>query len=181
MEEFIYNNRESFAGISLLSATGDLDYPQAPFSKVMTATELVGKYGEGVLFCSGLIVDGLHAFGDNLWKACDSLLGIYSLEKPRDLDKVSDDNIEKYQHDIKIYFLQKDWMRRANQFAERYLKGDLKELTYLLKDVNNSKLWQDLNRIYMNVNWDEMYEVDDNTKLAENIACAGGNCSTFGL
>lgn len=181
VEEFIYNNRESFAGISLLSATGDLDYPQAPFSKVMTATELVGKYGEGVLFSSGLIVDALHAFGDSLWKACDSLLGIYNLEKPKDLDKVSDDNIEKYQHDIKIYFLQKDWMRRAKQFAERYLKGDLKELTYLLKDVNNNKLWQDLNRVYMDVNWDEMYELDDNTKLAENIACAGGTCSTFGL
>lgn len=181
VEEFIYNNRESFAGISLLSATGDLDYPQAPFSKVMTAPELVGKYGEGVLFSSGLIVDALHAFGDNLWKACDSLLGIYSLEKPQDPDKISDDNIEKYQHDIKIYFLQKDWMRRAKQFAERYLKGDMKELTYLLKDVNNNKLWQDLNRIYVNVNWNEMYEADDNTKLAENIACAGGTCSTFGI
>lgn len=181
VEEFIYNNRESFAGISLLSATGDLDYPQAPFSKVLTAEDLVAKYGQGVLFSSGLIVDGLHAFNDNLWKACDSLLGIYSLEKPQDPDKISDDNIEKYQHDIKIYFLQKDWMRRAKQFAERYLKGDMKELTYLLKDVNNNKLWQDLNRIYVNVNWDEMYEADDNTQLMENIACAGGACSKSSL
>ena len=181
VEEFIYNNRESFAGISLLSATGDLDYPQAPFSKVLTAEELVKKYGQGVLFSSGLIVDGLHAFNDNLWKACDSLLGIYSLEKPQDPDKISDDNIEKYQHDIKIYFLQKDWMRRAKQFAERYLKGDMKELTYLLKDVNNNKLWQDLNRIYVNVNWDEMYEAEDNTQLIENIACGNGACSKNSL
>ena len=28
VEEFIYENRESFAGISLLGSTGDLDYPQ---------------------------------------------------------------------------------------------------------------------------------------------------------
>jgi ribonucleoside-triphosphate reductase len=176
VEEFIYTNRESFAGISLLPATGDLDYPQAPFTKVLTAKELVGKYGDGVLFCSGLIVDGLHAFENNLWKACDTLLGNYEIFKPEDLIVVNDSNMEKYLHDMKMYLLQKDWIRRAKQFADRYVGGNLKELTYLLKDVSNNKFWQDLNRVYQDVNWEQMIEQEDNTKLAETVACAGGKC-----
>ena len=176
VEEFIYTNRESFAGISLLPATGDLDYPQAPFTKVLTAQELVGKYGDGVLFCSGLIVDGLHAFESNLWKACDSLIGNYQVVKPEDLIVVNDNNMEKYLHDMKMYLLQKDWIRRAKQFADRYVQGNLKELTYLLKDVSNNKFWQDLNRVYQDVSWEQMIEQEDNTKLAETVACAGGKC-----
>lgn len=176
VENFIYNNRETFAGISLLPATGDLDYPQAPFTKVLTAQELVGKYGEGVLFCSGLIVDGLHAFENNLWKACDSLLGNYQVVKPEDLIVVNDNNMEKYLHDMKMYLLQKDWIRRAKQFASRYVQGNLKELTYLLKDVSNNKFWQDLSRVYQDVSWEQMIEQEDNTKIAETVACAGGKC-----
>lgn len=176
VEEFIYTNRESFAGISLLPATGDLDYPQAPFTKVLTAQELVEKYGSGVLFCSGLIVDGLHAFENNLWKACDSLLGNYQLTKPEDLVVVNDNNMEKYLHNMKTYLLQKDWIRRAKQFAGRYIEGNLKELTYLLKDVSNNKIWQDLSRVYQDVNWEDMIEHENNTKITETIACAGGKC-----
>ncbi len=178
VEKFIYENRQSFAGISLLNASGDLDYPQAPFCRVLTPKELADKYGEGVLFSSGLIVDALHAF-TNLWKACDSLLGIYSLKKPEDPANVTDDNIEKYQHDIKIYFLQKDWMRRAKQFADRYVKGDVKELTYLLKEVNNFKIWCDLSREYKDVDYSMMFESEDLTKLLEMPACHGGACPTF--
>ena len=176
VEKFIFENRKSFAGISLLNESGDLDYHQAPFCKILTAAELVEKYGDGVMFSSGLIVDALHAFGDNLWIACDSLLGIYNLEKPKDLEKVDDNNIEKYQHDIKLYFLQKDWMRRARQFAERYLKSNVKTLTYLLKDVSNNKLWHDLQRVYKDVDYSKMLEDDDNTQLLENLACGSGKC-----
>ena len=73
--DYIYNNRKWFAGISLLPASGDLDYPQAPFCNVLTPREILQKYGDGALLASGLIVDGLHAFNNNLWKACDAVLG----------------------------------------------------------------------------------------------------------
>ncbi|HOM59069.1 MAG TPA: recombinase, partial [Kiritimatiellia bacterium] len=67
--DFIYENRHVFAGVSLLPDGGDLDYPQAPFCEVLTADEIVEIYGVGALLASGLIVDGLHAFDDNLWAA----------------------------------------------------------------------------------------------------------------
>jgi len=178
VEDFIYQNRHSFAGISLLGDSGDLDFNQAPFTKILMIDEIVLKYGNGSMFSSGLIVDALHAY-DSLWTACDSLLGIYKLNKPEDLEKVDDENIEKYQRDIKMYFLQKDWMRRAKQFADRYLDGNIRELTYLLKDVNNNKLWLDLSRNYKDVDYTTMSEQEDNTKLVENVACAGGSCNVF--
>lgn len=75
VEEYIYNNRDSFAGISLLPFSGDKDYDQAPFCAVYTPTELVKMYGDASVFASGLIVDCEHAF-ETLWKGCDTLLGI---------------------------------------------------------------------------------------------------------
>jgi hypothetical protein len=43
VEKFIYENRKWFAGISLLPASGDLDYQQAPFCKVLDYREIVAE------------------------------------------------------------------------------------------------------------------------------------------
>ncbi len=76
VEEYIYDNKKWFSGISLLPLTGDKDYNQAPFTSILTPEQLVKKYGDAVLFASGLIVDGLNAFSNNLWLACDTIMGI---------------------------------------------------------------------------------------------------------
>ena len=75
VRDYIYENREYFAGISLLSMFGDLDYDQAPFVEVINSRQIVDKYGDGALFASGLIVDMLEAFENNLWNACAAGLG----------------------------------------------------------------------------------------------------------
>ncbi len=180
VEKFIYDNRESFAGISLLGNTGDLDYNQAPFTKVMESNEVLEKYGHGSLFASGLIVDALHAFDDNLWQACDALLGYYEIKAPVAPEKFCDRTLNELQDNYRKFNLRTDWVRRAKQFAERYLKNDVKELTYMLKDVNNTKLWHDLKRSHVEVNYEYLIEEEDNTKLAETIACSGPNgCNPF--
>lgn len=76
VENYIFENRKYFSGISLLPLTGDKDYNQAPFISILTPEQLVKKYGDAAIFASGLIVDGLAAFNGNLWGACDSILGI---------------------------------------------------------------------------------------------------------
>ena len=76
VEKFIFDNRQWFAGISLLPASGDKDYPQAPFCTVYSPKEIVSRYGDGALMASGLIVAGLKAFSDNLWEACDAAQGL---------------------------------------------------------------------------------------------------------
>jgi ribonucleoside-diphosphate reductase alpha chain len=179
--DFIFNNRRWFAGISLLPITGDKDYPQSPFTAIYTPTELVRMYGDPSVMASGLIVDGLHAFGDNLWKACDAVLGMEPLDAPEHPDEdipkvISFDKSRKFDHDLAEWKLKSDWVRRANQFAKRYFEGDIKQMTYCLKDVNNWHYWCSLQREYVDVDYTQMVEEQDNTKIQDTIACAGGHC-----
>jgi ribonucleoside-diphosphate reductase alpha chain len=201
VEKFIYDNRKWFAGISLLPASGDLDYPQAPFCKVLSYNEIVAEYGDGALFASGLIVDGQHAFNDNLWAACDCALGIgEKLElpaKPEEpsmpvkngyTDKVFAEKLKVYTSDLNKYLnnkesyenisLKLDWTRRFSQFADRYVDGNKRKCSHLLKYVSLWKQWIDLKREYVDVDWslalEEEYNVDVSTLGAQ--ACSGGAC-----
>jgi ribonucleoside-triphosphate reductase len=165
--DYIYEHRQDFTGVSLLSETGDLDYQQAPFTAIHTPAEIVKMYGDGSLMASGLIVDGLYAFDQNLWVACDAASGVQELNKPLE----SDDSGKQL-----AYSMQLDWVRRAVQFADRYFNGDIRKMCYCLKEVSNWKLWCDLKRETIEVDYSELIEEQDNTKLQEAIACAGGKC-----
>jgi ribonucleoside-triphosphate reductase len=162
VEEFIYKNREHLAGVSMLSDSGDLDYRQAPFLAIHTPTEIARTYGDGSLMASGLIVDGLHAFPDDLWKACDAAMGTIPESEQFTPEQI-------------------DWIRRAKQFAERYFGGDIRRMTYCLKEVNNWKLWCDLRRETVAVDYTQMVEDEDTTTIEETAACAGGLCEFSGL
>lgn len=159
VEDYIYHNRSSFAGVSLLSDRGDLDYPQAPFTSIHTPSEIVKMYGDGAIMASGIIVDGQHAFSGNLWDACNTLLNFESVS-----DSISDNPIKL------------DWIRRAKQFSTRYFLGDLRNMTFCLKEVDNFKLWCDLNRENIEVDFSEMLEETDETRIQDTVACAGGQC-----
>lgn len=178
---YIYNNRRHFAGVSLLPITGDKDYPQAPFTAIYTPRELVMMYGDGSVMASGLIVDGLHAFNGNLWKACDASLGLGEPvtvpAEPESSSIVRLEDVRRHKELREEYDLKMDWIRRAKQFASRYFDSDVKKMTYCLKDVNNWKNWCDLKREYQDVDYSLMVEEDDRTKLEETIACAGGACT----
>lgn len=162
--DYIYDNRQAFCGVSFISVDGDKDYPQAPFSAIYTPSEIAKIYGDGSLMASGLIVDALHAFDNNLWAACDAVLGLGSLTP-------------EGEEENPIWMSKSDWIRRAKQFADRYFEGNVRQMTYCLKDVANWKYWCDLNREYKDVNYAEMVEEKDNTKQAEEWACSGGACS----
>ena len=174
IEKYIYENRHVFAGISLLSDGGDLDYPQAPFCEILTPEEIIEVYGPGAILASGLIVDGMHAFNDNLWAACDTALGrgenLDVSGAPKNIPKRVAEAYESIRLD-KI-----DWVRRAKKFAENYFGNDVIKMTRCLKRVNNCKLWQDLTRTIAPVDYKQCIEKQDNTKVGSDQACAGGKC-----
>ena len=155
VESYIYKNRKFFCGISLLPITGDKDYPQAPFTTIHLPSEQVSYYGDASLFVSGLIEVALNLWEDNLWSACDSLLGIG--EKVKGNGK-------------------KEWADRCKKFADRYFEGDLRRLTYCMKDVYNWKEWVDLNREYVAVDYTNVIEEQNNVKPEQEWACSGGVC-----
>lgn len=161
VEQYIFDNREWFAGISLLAAAGDKAYAQAPFTEVHTAEEILGMYGDASMFASGLIVEGLHAFNDNLWQASDTALG-YGLE-------LTDDSAD---------LLKRDWVRRFNKFAANFFGGDLAKASFCLKDCFNLHKWVSLQRDFKAIDFaaalTEQRSVDVDTLGSEG--CAGGVC-----
>jgi len=162
VEQYIYDNRKWFAGISLLSAFGDKAYPQAPFTEVFTAQQLLDKYGNGFSFASGLIVAGLSAFNNNLWTACDTLLGFG--------DDISEENSANC--------LKRDWIRRAKKYADNYFGGDIIVLTECLKDCHNLHKWDKIQRNLQYVDFskelDKKVFIDVDSMGAQS--CAGGSC-----
>ena len=159
--EYVYNNRDSFAGISFLAMTGDKDYAQAPNTKIIDAKEIVKTYGTGSIFASGLVVDGLDAF-DNLWVAC---------MRAASLAPISD---SEHNHILKT-----DWVRRFRKFAENYFEDDLKRAEYCLKDVFLLHKWEKIQQnLVQDIDWeDQLVEkkyIDIDTMGA--AACVGGAC-----
>ena len=161
VEKYVFENRHSFAGISFLSMMGDKDFNQAPNTAVIPAKEMVKKYDAASIFASGLVVDALKVF-PNLWDACSTAQG-YGL----DISLESSENAAR-----------QDWVRRFKNFAENYLKGDVKKAEYCLKDAYLLHKWNKIQTNLKPIDWmDDLTEkkyTDVDTLGA--AACAGGAC-----
>jgi ribonucleoside-diphosphate reductase alpha chain len=158
--DYIFRHREDFAGISLLDVSGDKTYAQAPFTEVFDRDFIVGEYGDAGLFASGLIVDGLHAFNDDLWNACDIVLGRRAIEEDAGP-------------------LRRDWIRRAIKFANNYFGGDTGKMTHCLKDVYNYHKWVKITSQLKDVDWDSELSKAEMLIDVDTIgaaACQGGAC-----
>ena len=161
VEKYVFENRHSFAGISFLSMMGDKDFNQAPNTAVITAKEMVKKYDAASIFASGLVVDALKVF-PNLWDACSTAQG-YGL----DITLESSENAAR-----------QDWVRRFNNFADNYLKGNIKKAEYCLKDAYLLHKWNKIQTNLKTINWmedltEKKYTDVDTLGAA---ACAGGAC-----
>jgi ribonucleoside-triphosphate reductase len=161
VEQYLFDNREWFAGVSLLSASGDKAYAQAPFTEVLSFDEIVKVHGEGSLFASGLIVEALRAFNENLWLACSTLMG-----SGLKLSEESED------------LLKRDWVRRATKFAKNYFNSDLTSMTNCLKDCYNLHKWSNINRTMKHIDFSTELQkqqyVDIDTMAG--AACSGTQC-----
>jgi len=160
---YVYENRKYFAGISFISHKGDLDYYQAPNTKVIMEEDLIRTYGKGALFASGLIVDANKIF-DNLWLACSTALGLG----------------EELSAEDEVTSLKKDWVRRFNNFSKNYFDGDIKKAEYCLKEVFNFHKWCKIQQTMVDIDWvnqlKERKFTDIDTMGA--AACVGVNPET---
>ena len=161
VEKYVFENRHSFAGISFLPMTGDKDYNQAPNTAVITAKEMVKKYGNAAVFASGMVVDALKCF-NNLWDACSTAKGF-----GEDISLESSENAMK-----------RDWIRRFGKFADNYLDSDTALAEHCLKDAYLLHKWNKIQSTLKTVNWKEDIKerkyTDVDTLAA--AACAGGAC-----
>lgn len=197
VREFLWEHRDQFGGISLLSSFGDLDYPQAPYTEVLDEVELAKRYGTGAILSSGLIVDANDVFKD-VWEACNAAMGLAPQLLTINDKQIADfvvENIKdgRFLVDIDgicfsdvncvIDYLKRrverrlDWVRRFNSFADKYMEGDRQKTSYCLKHVNAYHKWQAICRMkpvsYDNIVWEEPLK-QAGSEIA--TACAGGAC-----
>lgn len=197
VREFLWEHRDQFGGISLLSSFGDLDYPQAPFTEVLDEVELAERYGAGAILSSGLIVDANDVFKD-VWEACNAAMGLAPQLLTINDKQIADfvvENIKdgRFLVDIDgicfsdvncvIDYLKRrverrlDWVRRFNSFADKYMESDRQKTSYCLKHVNAYHKWQAICRMkpvsYDNIVWEEPLK-QAGSEIA--TACAGGAC-----
>ena len=159
VEDYVFDNRHSFAGISFLAGSGDKDFAQAPNTEVLTPRQIVEKYGEAAMFASGMIVDTLRAGFRDLWEAT-SIAQMNSTLAGEAND------------------MRSEWVRRFEKFADNYTNGDLKKAEYCLKDVYLLHKWTKIQQNYQDVSFEsqlvEKTFTDIDTMGA--IACQGGVC-----
>ena len=159
VEDYVYDNRHSFAGISFLAGMGDKDFAQAPMTEVLDEDQIVAKYGKAALFASGLIVDTRKSGFRDLWDAT------MQAQMP-----------EEYRGEVSD--LNKEWIRRYNKFAANYFDGSLKETEYCLKDVFLLHKWVKIQQnikpidFVSQLNQKEFTDID----TMGAIACQGGAC-----
>ncbi len=159
---YLWENKQWFSGVSFLPRAGDRDYRQAPFTSVLRPQQIFEKYGDAAMFASGLIVDGLQAFDNDLWTACD-------YAKSRDL-KLEGSRLQ--------VMIKKDWIRRAKQFSKRFFKNDVTKMILCLKDVHIYHKWLEINRELKSIDFSELNlkptYVDADTLGAQS--CYNGAC-----
>lgn len=162
ISNYIFENQDYFTAVSFLSEFGDKDYTQAPFTSVLNTEELYREYGDGFVFMSGLIVDGLHYFNNDLWNA------VMFLENPNEVIVGTREQV----------LLRKDWIRRAKKYAKNYFKNDLKKMIYCMKDVYLFHKWNVINRSFKEVDFSKILTKPNFTDVSKNaaIACSGGSC-----
>ncbi len=160
--DYIFQHQDNFTAVSFLSMYGDKDYAQAPFTSVLSTQELVKNYGDAAIFMSGLIVDGLHYFNNDLWIA---------------VKHVSDPSLA-LSGTRADFLLKKDWVRRVKQFSINYFDGDLAATMYCMKDVHLWHKWVKIQRNFEMPDFVSLLrepEFIDVTRTSA-VACAGGVC-----
>ena len=72
--------------------------------------------------------------------------------------------------------IKREWITAAIKFADSHFEGDVRQMTYCLKDIYNLKMWEKLSHEYQDVDWTLMSEEKDNIDFQQDSACAGGAC-----
>lgn len=158
---YIWDNREDFTAVSFMSDYGDKDFNQAPFTSVLNLEELVDEYGKGAVLASGLVVDGLHYFDNNLWLACDTMIDGLAVTGTREQ-----------------VLLRKYWLERAKKFAKNYFKGDIRRMVYCLKDIHLFHKWETITRQFKEVNFGQILDKPQFKDISDYgaMSCGGGSC-----
>lgn len=185
--KYIYEFRDSFAGVSLLSSFGDKDYEQAPFQEVLDNQQLTLRYGSAAIFVSGF----MKALGQDVFatvgEACSYLLHTNNDEEEKQLASLKT-NLQISIADSVLEEIKKKTnrllaLKRAQRFANEYLNGDIKEFVYCIKDVDAWQKWCQMSK-QPSVDWSRFQALepeDIHARANASQGCAKGMCDLTDL
>ena len=176
--DFIWNNRDSFSGVSLLAKSGDFVYEQAPMQKIWFERELIEKFGKANVGAAKHVRRFLDSEFGHVRHIMAYLKRVLDGEDTRDIFSV--DRAFKGPNWTGEQLLAK---HRSDKLWEAYSRvrqlihlEDPDDIITLLASVTHEEEWNRLTRDMVPVDYSLMVEADDNTKAAENLACYGGAC-----
>lgn len=150
---FIFDNREDFAGVAMMPASGDKFYDLAPNVAVYTPEEQVTLYGaEAYAEALALVEDLPASFGD-LWVACTRATG--------GLGRV---------------VAETTWIQMYTRFATRRFDGNLRKAEVCVKDAELWDRYVHIRDNFVAVDWSTMDEDDDVDFVSMAGACDGTRC-----
>jgi len=164
VEEFIFENRQWFTGVSLLSSMGDRAYPQAPFTEVFTKQQITAMYNLPYGAMDELIYKGKIAFNGDLWRACDTLLGW-----GEDLTTIEDKADMSWKQ---------NWVSEVKRYAGLYFDNNLHLVSDYMKDCYNASRWDTIIENYTTVDLKNAKKSQTYTEVDTMgaAACSGGKC-----
>lgn len=176
--KFIYENRHSYSGVSLLPSSGDLDYAQAPFCEVLTPEEVGKRYGSAAYKVDPLLKSSLNSFG-NLWTATDTARNRgEDLSSIPTLDSSDEKSIADFQIKKKLYENKLSWVRDFNKFTDEEFNGDKNTASACLKHVYLTVEWDKITKKATPVDFSAIKggSVKEERNIEADSACAGGKC-----
>lgn len=174
---YLVQNKAYFTGVSFLSASGDIDYQQAPFECIWSAHRLLETFGNGVLFTSRLIVDVKRAFAGSLHEACSAVqFNTFDGEEVKD---------ELPHHKRESVELKKNSVRCIRKFARDYFDADETRAIECLKRVDGLYTYERLVKEAKKhpVDWttlkiaDVDAHEDRQAESRREITCSGNACT----
>lgn len=176
--EFIWENRFTFSGVSLLSKSGDFIYEQAPMQKIWFEDELNEKFGRVNVGAAKHVRRFLDDEFGHVRHVMAYLKRVLSGEDTRDIFGVN------------RAFKGPNWTgeellarHRSDKLWEAYQRirqlihlEDADDIITLLAAIGHEEEWNRLVRDMVPVDYTQMIETDDNTKQMDNLACYGGAC-----
>jgi hypothetical protein len=151
---YIYEHREDFVGVSLLSDIGDKAYFQAPFVSVLLPEEQEARYGAAVVDAANNMLPSAMAWFGDVWTATSMA---------RSGRPSENENQELFL----LYFHEK--VRDLGIDAERF--------EYALKDAWAYARYVELREKMVLVDFAGLVEETDVIDHQMAPACAGGSCS----
>lgn len=177
--DYIYEHHQDFSGLSLLGKSGDFIYEQAPMQKMWFEQELVETFGSANVGAAKHIKRHLDDEFGSIRHVMAALKQVLQGEDTRQIYGATSKRVHPAldNPDQIIAQAKSDALWNAYQRIRQLIHVEnVDDIILLLASIGHEEEWNRIVKDMKPVDYTQLIEEIDITKLADQIACAGGNC-----